>query len=389
MARKTYEEIEVLKKKYNTSRFWSFSRINCFINCSYSYYLKYVKKEKEKEDNIYSLLGGQFHDILEKFYSGELKKEQMTEEADNAIMNVSLLDMKFNKKDDEKNEGIETKYFECMKHFFEHHIPVPYKVICEKDIIIKIGNHYFQGYIDAIHKENDTYIITDYKSSTIYSGEKINKEGRQLMLYAVGLHQQGVPIDKIKIRWNFLKYNALTFTQKNGKIKTMNAERWAWAGKLKSQLRMNLKDMKTYSEDEIESLLNECMELNSIHILPQEIQDKYTISDCYVDIPISKEILDNLEKEFIETILTIYKKESEFEKTKDESLWTKTVEPKDSYFCHNICGYTAGQCKCYRTFLENIEMFITEKNKTIKTNGSKGNVEDDGSDDWMKELGLI
>jgi RecB family exonuclease len=384
MARKTHEEIEALKKKLNTSRIWSFSRINAFINCSYSYYMKYVKREKEKENNIYGLLGGQFHDILEKFYKKEISYEQMIEDAEIAIINVSVLEMKFDKNDSQKNEGIENKYFECMKHFFMNHVPVQSKVLCEKEIVIKIGNHYFQGYIDAIHREGDTYIITDYKSSTIYAGKKILQEGRQLMLYALGLHQQGIPVDKIKIRWNFLKYNALTFTQKNGKVKTMNAERFAWAGKLKSQLRMNLKDTKQSTEDEIEGLLTQCMELNSIHILPKEIQDKYQFADCYVEIPLDEETLANLEKEFTATILDIYKREKDFEDTKNLDLWKKEVDVGCFYFCSNICGYTAGQCHCYREFLSNADIFKSDNNKRIQ---AKDDVGDD--DAWMRELGLI
>ncbi len=390
MARKTYEQIEALKKKLNTSRIWSFSRINAYINCSYSYYLRYVKKEKEKESNIYGLLGGQFHDILEKLYCKEITYDQMIVEADIAIMNAGILEMKFDKTDSSKNEGIETKYFECMKHFFEHHILVKSKVLCEKEILIKIGNHYFQGYIDAVHKENDTYIITDYKSSTIYAGKKIAQEGRQLMLYALGLHQQGIPVDKIKIRWNFLKYNALTFTQKNDKVKTMNAERFAWAGKLKSQLRMNLKDTKKYTEDEIEGLLTQCMELNSIHILPKEIQDKYQITDCYVDIPIDEDVLKNLENEFNDTVLEIYKKEAEFEKDKKDDIWLRTVDAGCSYFCYNICGYTAGQCQCYKEFLQNISMFKNKENKPDMLDSEVETGTEVSEDDaWMRELGLI
>jgi ATP-dependent helicase/DNAse subunit B len=81
MARRNYEEIEQLKKDLNVARLWSFSRINTYITCSYSYFLKYIKKEKERETSIYSLLGTAFHDILEKYYNHKISYEEMLDEA--------------------------------------------------------------------------------------------------------------------------------------------------------------------------------------------------------------------------------------------------------------------------------------------------------------------
>ncbi|WRK54667.1 hypothetical protein SD457_06990 [Coprobacillaceae bacterium CR2/5/TPMF4] len=40
-----------------------------------------------------------------------------------------------------------------------------------------------------------------------------------MVLYAIGLHQMGVPWKNIKIGWNFLKYQNVTVEQKNGKKK--------------------------------------------------------------------------------------------------------------------------------------------------------------------------
>ena len=387
LARKTYEQINEIKKELNTTRLWSFSRVNAYIGCNYSYFLKYVKKEKERENSIYGILGGAFHDILEDFYKGKINYDKMIEEAEMAIMNTNMMELKFNKNDEEKNDNIEDKYFTCIKHFFNNHIPIENKVMCEKFIIIKIGNHYFQGYIDAIHKDDyDNFVITDYKSSTIYSGKKIIQEGKQLMLYALGLLQQSeIPLEKIRIRWNFLKYTSIKFMQKNGKEKTMNAERWAWVGKIKSRLRTNLKDDGNYTKDEIEDLLNKSTENNTLEFLPKYIQDLYTVSDCYVYIPLDKETLESFEKELNQKILEIYTKEADYDKNKNDSIWLKEVDQGSFYFCSNICGYTVSQCKCYRKFLETADLFKKDKYKSTN-NSSK---DEDQGDDWMKQLGLI
>jgi len=62
-------------------------------------------------------------------------------------------------------------------------------------------------------------------------------------------------------------------------------------------------------------------------------------------------------------------------------MWTKNVTSNDFYFCSNICGYTANQCKHYKKFLEDQSMFKTRP-QSITTK------EDDDEADILKMLGL-
>lgn len=399
MARKTKQQIEKMKKDLNISRLWSFSRVNGFLTCSQSYFLKYIRHEKELTKGVYSVLGNAFHDILEDFYSNKIEYKDMILEANKAIIEAESKDMKFNITDEAANQKTKDKYFSCIQHFFENHIPVKEKVLSEKEITIRIKNNCFFGYIDAIHKEGDNYIVTDYKSSTIYTGEKILKEGKQLTLYAMGIHQQGIPLENIKIRWNFLKYAMVTHMQKNGKEKNTKAERHLLVAKMKTSLRMFLKDLNKYTEDEIEGLLDQGVMLNSMSIFPQEIQDKYVIRDCYVEIPLSKESITNLENSLNQTIHRICTMEKEYEtikhKEKDtpraEKLWYKEIEAKNSFFCYNICSFTAKQCSCYKDFLERENLFKNNDNKKVTDEDDFSydkKVSDEDSQDWMKVLGL-
>ena len=60
----------------------------------------------------------------------------------------------------------------------------------------------------------------DWKTSTRYSGKKIDQESGQLLIYAEGIRQAlGVPLEDIICEWNFLKYVTVTYEQKNGKKK--------------------------------------------------------------------------------------------------------------------------------------------------------------------------
>ncbi len=50
----------------------------------------------------------------------------------------------------------------------------------------------------VIKDKDGNYNILDWKTSSIYKGEKALNECGQLVVYAIGLHQMGVPFEKIK-----------------------------------------------------------------------------------------------------------------------------------------------------------------------------------------------
>lgn len=207
--RKTSEELNELCKKFKTDRLWSWSRVNCTHNSLYEYFLKYIIREKEdRADSIYTVTGGISHDIIEKFYSGEITKDQMLEEfQDGWTVAFNIGDLKFNRSDSEKNNDIADKYYKNLEHFFKNHTVITQKVALEQFVTIKIGDEYYQGYIDCLTTDKDgNYIIIDWKTSSLYRGEKALNECGQLVMYSMALHQKGIPYDKIKICWNFLKY---------------------------------------------------------------------------------------------------------------------------------------------------------------------------------------
>ena len=353
MPRKTKEELEELKKKYNCSMLWSWSRYNCFKNSIYEYFLKYIAKIKEdRDDGIYGVSGNACHGILEKFYLKEIKYEDMLQEYENSLFTFNAGELKYDRTNEEKNNNIANKYESCLRHFFQNHITINKKVEIEKFIIIKINSFIFQGYIDFIHKEDDCFIITDWKTSSIYTGKKIDKEKGQLVLYAEGLKQLGVSLDKIKIRWNFLKYVIVEVQQANGKVIERNIVRNEIGSSLKSNVKMWLKKEKCYSEEEIESYLDLLTMTNDINSLPKDIQAKYKISDCYIYIPITVEEIEKLKSEIISAIVDISKKDCEYLKTKNEKVWWEEITDAQSYFFANLSGYSANLHKPYAEYLE-------------------------------------
>jgi RecB family exonuclease len=367
MARKTKAEMDRLKKQLNTSKIWSYSRVSSFQNCTYSYYLKYIKFIPEKYQNIYSYLGNAFHDVLEKYYNHKIDYAGMNKEVDNILFTTDLSDMVFIKNEYERNEKMKKKYYSCLKHFFDNHVTVPYKVLTEKEILVQIRNQWFIGYIDSIHKEDEIYYITDYKTSTMYAKSQLTKYGQQLILYSLYLIDKGIPLENIVLRWNFLKYLNVQFNH-YGKEKTYNYERYNYVERLSRFITKDLRELNLP-----ESLLEQCIKDNSLKLLPQSLQDKYLVGDCYVNIPLTQETINDLKENLNSLIMDIFRLEKEYDMTKKESLWLKTVTDSSSYFCTNLCGY-GGHCKCFAEYMEHKQMFNKEHRDDV---------------DFLKQLGLV
>ena len=358
MARLSWEELDRVKKKYNVSTLWSWSRVHCFQTSHWEYMLKYIQHIKEdRRDCIYAPMGGLAHDIIERFYSGKIKYEDMLNEfEDGWVVNYEVSNLKFDRNDEEHDKKIATKYYFDLKHFFKTHSVLTHKPALEKFVTAKIGNNVLQGYIDCCFKDDDgCFNIIDWKTSTIYRGKKAEEECGQLVVYAIALHQIGVPFDKIKIAWNFLKFCNVEYVQKNGVTKVREIERYGLGESLQTNARMWLKDAG-YSNDDIESYLSDLMYFNDISVLPEEISSKYKVSDCYVYVPLTQELIDRWYNEIDSTIIEILTREAQYAKTHDEAIfWDDDDSIKqESYYFSTLCGYSANLHKPYRQYLDSI-----------------------------------
>ena len=370
--RKKSEELEQIKKQLNCSRLWSWSRIALYINDPYSYMLRYILKiPEDKNDSIYAISGNYAHELMENFYKGKVDNQGMLENYEEKLFEYNTMGLMYDRTDKDKNEKIAKKYEACLRHYFLNHKRITDKPIIEPFILIKIGNQFFNGYIDFINVEErdgrKKIFITDFKTSSIYKGEKLKKELGQLLLYAEGIHQKtNMPYEDIIIRFNFMKYVNVTYTQKNGEIKVRQIERNSIGEKLKSNTKTWLKHFK-YSEDDIENLLFQMIETNSIECLPKEVQEKFKINDCFVEVELNEEIINNHKQYITNIIVEIIKKEKEFEKTKDKNIFWQDVTRESSYYHAVLSGYSSKIHEPYRRYLEELD---DKDNKRIEEDKS-------------------
>lgn len=364
--RVSYEDLKKLCEALGTDRLNSWSRVNCVHNSLYEYLLKYILHIKEdRDDSIYKVTGGISHDIMERFYTHELDYDKMAEEFDDGWMTAfDIAELKFVRGDGKRNQSIADKYYYDLKNFFETHEIITEPIDIEQFVTVKVGDEYYQGYIDALIKHEDgSYTILDWKTSSIYKGDKAKNECGQLVMYSLALHQKGIPFDKIKIAWNFLKYQCVTVQSKKGVKKVREIERCTLGEKLQANAKMWLKEFG-YTEDQVFEYLDKLSQTNDIKVLPEEVQEKYEFHDCYVYVELTQELIDYWTNFIIDTMKEIRSKEAQYEELKEagkyeeaDKLWWEDEESvkKQSYYLSNLCGYSPNLHKPYKAYLEALD----------------------------------
>lgn len=393
MARLAHEELEKIKAKHNTDRLWSWSKMNTYMTSKFEYLLKYILKSKEDRcDSCYTTLGTICHDTLEKFYEGKIEYKDMIEEYNDGFTTaITIADLKFSRSDEEKNRSIGEKYNENLVHFFNNHKAYKYKILIEKPIVININGNVFVGYIDALYKDEDgNYYILDFKTSSIYTGDKLVQNSGQLILYSIGLHQMGIPLDKIKPCFNFLKYCTIKYELKKGDVKYRNVERC----KIGESLQSNAKTWLKHFGYEPEEYLKEMLDTNSIDCLPDEVKEKYEITDCHVYVDLSEKTVEYWTNLVDVTLKDIILREKDYEETKSlECFWDSEEDVKaQSYYFANLCSYSATKHLPYKQYLEKYEaskndMFGGLLGDTVNSNSKVIESKEDEIDlSWLDSL---
>ena len=179
--------------------------------------------------------------------------------------------------------------------------------------------------------------------------------------------------------------------QKNGAVKTREIERCKIGESLKSNARIWLKDAG-YDNDDIEMYISNLTDTNELSVLPEEVQKKYKVSDCYVYVPLTKELIDRWYNEVNDTIKDIVSKEKMYRSTHDENIWWDDEESvkKESYYFSTLCGYSANLHKPYKQYLDSIGVNDSfdngnQKSKASESEASKASTDNDDLS-WLNDI---
>ena len=310
---------------------WSFSRLSTANQCEYEYYNTYVLKKRGK-NNVYGITGSMVHDYIENLIKGENKIEHFTEKFQEQLAENELLGLDF------PNEQIKDNFVKDVTHFTQNFKKPDGQFLLEKLILFQIGEgHWMQGYIDAIQvvedEKGDKQVnIVDWKSSSKFTGQKLISAGKQLLFYKHALESSSKA--KInKLMWCMLKYLYVCHMQKNGKVKYKMCNRGKWVKEMKSTFEKEM--LKLGMDDlEVDILLTDAVNNNSIENLPQEIKDKYWLEDCYVEYEPTDENMRELEDYVNTTVAKIESKD-----VNNPSDWKPLDIEKESFYCNNLCSH--------------------------------------------------
>ena len=168
--------------------------------------------------------------------------------------------------------------------------------------------------------------------------------------------------------------------QSNGKTTTREIERREIGNKLQTTAKMWLKKLGYTPEDYLDKLVLD----NDLNVLPNDVQEKFTVRDCIVEIPITSELIKKWSDKIISTINEIEQKEQEYKKSFDEKIFYDAPEniKKQSYYFAVLSGYSPNLNKSYKECLECLER---EKNGDLLNRNTSLNKSGNDTDDlsWL------
>ena len=139
-----------------------------------------------------------------------------------------------------------------------------------------------------------------------------------------------------------MKYVNVDCEQINGKIKTRTIERHEIGSKLQASVKTWLKKLG-YDKEDIDLFLNDLVLSNDIKCLPEDVQSKYKVEDCYVYVDDIWDVYNKLKDEIIETVTEInnkVKKYNELIKTDSDAaeklFWDDDDSLKAQSYYYNL-----------------------------------------------------
>lgn len=171
---------------------WSYTRITTFDSCPYQWYMKYIKHYKEAPQ-FYSSYGSFIHELIEKYYKGEISKEGMAARF--------LIDFKNKVQGKRPKPEIVDSYIHAGLDYLRGFKPFPFNMLAvEKKVEFKIGGRPFIGFIDYVgEKDGEIYIIdnksrklkprSNRKTPTV-NDKDLDKMLRQMYIYSTAIKDE-------------------------------------------------------------------------------------------------------------------------------------------------------------------------------------------------------
>lgn len=305
-------------EEYNGKNIWSYSKLGSYVNCPYGYYLNYLATPKPKSiQNVYSYMGTICHDIAEELQLGNITIEQGLKEFDKRVKEMEMDGFYFGRKVEKDN------YFYSVLDYIKNFKAEVGNVKVEQKEFLEIDeNNVLMMFIDLIVKlDENTLGVYDYKTSSEFKKDDMQKHGRQLIIYALTLSRKYKKYKNFKLAWLMIKYYHVTYNKRKKQV---------YRAKLVSTYQKQIiKELMKLGMSELEAN-NIYVEALSTNTLPSEIAHLFSIEPCVVEWEFSQENIDET-LEYLNTTIESALTDTEFK--------PRDLDPEDSnHFCRALCG---------------------------------------------------
>lgn len=164
---------------------YSFSQLQSFSECPYSFYLQKIERNPNMVSNAFASQGTLIHDLLDQWAKGELSAEQLPAEYERRYpleIVESWPKMLASKGYAEKAFNIGLEYFKSFDRF------KGYKILAtEEKFKIEVCGRPFVGVMDMLMEDEQTgeLIVLDHKSKSLAAFKKAENEMyKQQYLYS-------------------------------------------------------------------------------------------------------------------------------------------------------------------------------------------------------------
>lgn len=321
---------------------YSISKLNAIDGClkeaCYTYKLHMRNQGKQ---NIYGVMGGQVHDVLEKIYNNQATGDDLLPALNRELADAEMIGVDF-PKDFKGGTAIRDNWVAAMRDFCENFEKLEGEFRTEELTILKISDkRYLIGYVDLIQivdEEKKIINIYDFKTSSKFKKEDLLHHGRQLIVYGMAMEQVGYKVENLA--WIMLKYVTVSYmgyAKSNSKNKTKKSK-VILRGKLGKELASEVERQMIesgYGEIDIEITLDRFRETNSLDVLPYEIAKNFKVEQCI-------EYYDYTDERKEEALEYINSRADKFEAlwNKPEKEWTPVeITQKESFYCNSLCSY--------------------------------------------------
>lgn len=167
---------------------WSFSSVNTYNTCPQAFRLGYLDA-LPRVDNAFSDWGTWMHEIMERYFRGELEFFELSQVYVNGYAEHVKCEFPPNKFCD-----LSERYYIAGKEYLDRFDGVfnGCEVVgVEQKVLLDIDGRPFVGVIDLLLKDGDEFIVADHKSKSSFKSKREKAEyARQLYLYSIYVREK-------------------------------------------------------------------------------------------------------------------------------------------------------------------------------------------------------